>query len=130
MRVHAAAPNLAALHCTPIAVGFAPPEALRDLAERLGWPWPFLADSERLLYRRLGFERAPLRNVWTPATLAIYRRAMATGTPVHKPVEDARQLGGDAVVRAGMAVAVFRPASPDARASIESLLEAVRAAGV
>lgn len=128
MRVRAAAPSLAALRCTPVAVGFSPPEALRALAERLEWPWPFLADTERLLYRRLGFERAPLRNVWTAGTLAIYRRAVAGGTPVHKPVEDARQLGGDAVVRAGTAVTVFRPASPDARAPVESLLEAVRAA--
>jgi hypothetical protein len=128
VRVRAAAASFAALGCTPVAVGFSPPEALRALAERLGWPWPFLADTERLLYRRLGFGRAPLRNVWTPATLAIYRRAMAAGTPVHKPVEDARQLGGDAIVRAGTAFTVFRPASPDAREPVETLLEAVRAA--
>lgn len=128
MRVRSAAADLAALGCTPVAAGFSPPEALAELAERLEWPWPFLADTERLLYRRLGFERAPLRNVWTPGTLAIYRRAMAAGTPVHKPVEDSRQLGGDAVVRAGVAVEVFRPASPDAREPIERLLDAVRAA--
>jgi len=42
-----------------------------------------------------------------------------------RPVEDVRQLGGDAVVKNGQVVRVFRPTSPDDRAPVSALLSAV-----
>lgn len=113
------------LGATAVAVGFSPPDALAPLAQHLAWPWPFVADTERAVYARLGLRRAPLREVYTAGTLRRYREAAARGVPVHAPVEDARQLGGDAVVRAGRVVRLFRPAAPDDRPAVDVLLGAV-----
>lgn len=108
-----------------IAVGFSPGPALAELAEYLSWPWPFLSDVDRVLYERLGLGRARLREVYTPATLRTYREAARRGEAVHRPVEDARQLGGDAVIRSGVAVRLWRPSSPDDRPPVEAVLAAV-----
>jgi hypothetical protein len=108
-----------------VAVGFSPADALAELAEHLEWPWPFLSDPDRVLYARLGLGRARLREVYTPETLRIYRDAARRGEPVRRPVEDARQLGGDAVVVQGRVVRLFRPASPDDRPPIEELMSAL-----
>ena len=108
-----------------IAVGFSPGPALAELAEYLAWPWPFLSDVDRVLYQRLDLGRARLRDVYTPATLRIYREAARRGEAVHRPVEDARQLGGDAVIRSGVAVRLWRPSSPDDRPPVEAVLAAV-----
>jgi hypothetical protein len=72
-------------------------------------------------------ERAPLRQVFTPAALRRYREAAAQGQEVHKPVEDPRQLGGDAVAVYGRVVWLRRQASPDDRPSVDILLEAAAA---
>lgn len=108
-----------------IAVGFSPSSDLAELAEHLAWPWPFLSDVDRALYQRLDLGRARLRDVYTPATLRIYREAVRRGEAVHRPVEDARQLGGDALVRSGEVVRLWRPSSPDDRPSVEEMLVAV-----
>lgn len=119
------ADQLGALGCLPLAVGFSPPEDLAQLADHLGWRWPFLADTERRLYARLGLARASVGQVWTPGTKAVYRRAAAEGRAGPRPVEDARQLGGDAVVVGGVVARLWRPASPDDRPSAGELLAAV-----
>lgn len=108
-----------------MAVGFSPPDALAELAEHLAWPWPFLSDVDRLLYQRLGLGRARRRDVYTPATLRMYRDAAGRGEALHRPVEDTRQLGGDAVVRSGEVVRIWQPSSPDDRPAIEELLDAL-----
>lgn len=125
MRVREQRDALEALGASAVAVGFSPAPALAELADHLDWPWAFLADPDRVLYARLGLGRARLREVYTPATLRIYRDAVRRGEAVARPVEDARQLGGDAVVRSGRAVRVFRPASPDDRPTVAVLLGAV-----
>lgn len=117
-----------ALGATVVAVGFSPGEALNELAGALGWPWAFLTDPERALYGRLGMERAPLRQVFTPVVVRRYREAAAQGQQVHKPVEDPRQLGGDAVAVHGRVVWLRRQASPDDRPSVDTVLAV--AAGV
>ena len=117
--------TLEAIGATVVAVGFSPPDALARLADHLEWPWPFLADTERTVYARLGLARARLRDVYTPGTMQRYREAAAGGEPVHAPVEDARQLGGDAVVRAGRVVRLYRPATPDDRPPVDVLVNAV-----
>jgi hypothetical protein len=118
--------ELEALAATPIAVGFSPAEPLAALADHLDWPWPFLSDTERLLYARLGLPRAKLREVWTPGTKDTYRAALAKGESVHAPVEDPLQLGGDAIVRAGTVVALWRPRSPDDRPDVDDLMASLR----
>lgn len=120
--------RLEELGAVAVAVGFSPPEALGELAEYLAWPWPFLSDVERVLYERLGLGRARLREVYAPATLRVYREALKRGEAVHRPVEDARQLGGDAVVRAGKVVRIWRPSSPDDRPPVHEVLDALAVA--
>ena len=130
MQVRDQQDQLEAMGAIAIAVGFSPADALQALARQLAWPWPFLSDTERLVYDRLGLERAPRRSVYNPGTLRRYRDAVARGVPVKRPVEDARQLGGDAVVKDGAVLRVFRPASPDDRAQVSELLAAVSEAAV
>ncbi|HVF13079.1 MAG TPA: AhpC/TSA family protein [Acidimicrobiales bacterium] len=115
-----------ALGFTPMAVGFSPPDALAALAAHLGWTFPFCSDEDRQLYRRLGLGRARTRQLLTPGTRAIYSAARGRGEEMHIPVEDARQLGGDALTVAGVARVVFRPDSPDDRPDMEDLLHAAR----
>lgn len=117
--------DLERLGAVAVAVGFSPGSALAALADGLDWPWPFLSDTGRVLYRRLGLERASRKDVFNAGTLRRYRAAAARGAPLRRPVEDVRQLGGDAVVRQGVAVRLFRPASPDDRPAVQSLLDAV-----
>ena len=117
--------QLESLGATAVAVGFSPAGALAALADHLAWPWPFLSDTERLVYARLGLPRARLRDVYTAATLRTYAEAAARGTRVQRPVEDTRQLGGDAVVSHGRVVRLFRPTSPDDRPAVAALLAAV-----
>ena len=104
-----------------IAVGFSPPEALAAVAEHLAWEGRFLSDTDRRLYRDLGLGRAPWWRVWSPGTLAIYARAVRGGYRGTAPVEDTRQLGGDAVVVDGRAVARWTPRSPDDRVAATEL---------
>ncbi len=99
-----------------VAVGFSPPDALAALADHLGWTGMFLADPERTLYRRLGLGRAPVWRVYSPATLARYALAAARGIRLPRPVEDTRQLGGDALVQDGVVIRRWLPRTPDDRA--------------
>lgn len=109
-----------------VVVGFSPPDAMAALAVHLALPWPVLSDTDRIVYRRLGIGRAPLRDVYSPGTLARYAAALARGQRVRRPVEDTRQLGADAIVVDGRAVRVFRPRTPDDRPSVDALLTAIR----
>lgn len=109
-----------------VAVGFSPPDALASLAQHIGWPLPFCSDERRELYDRLRLGRAGAGQVFTPATRAVYAAAAARGVTAERPVEDIRQLGGDAFVVAGAARVTFRPASPDDRPSADELLAVAR----
>ena len=109
-----------------IAVGFSPPDALGPVAEHLGWRGPFLSDERRELYGRLGWGRAPWWRVYAPRTLAIYARARREGHQSRTPVEDTRQLGGDAVVRDGIARVRWSPRRPDDRVDAAEMVSAAR----
>jgi hypothetical protein len=104
------------------AVGFSPAEALAPLAGYLGWQAPFLVDERRAVYGLLGLGRAGARQVYSPGTLAIYARALARGARPSRPAEDTRQLGGDGILRDGVLLARWRPASPDDRVEPAVLL--------
>jgi len=110
-----------------IAVGFSPPEALAAVAVHVGWEGRFLADTERRLYSVLGLDRVPWWRVYSPGTLAIYARARAQGHQGQTPVEDTRQLGGDAVLRNGTVVLRWNPRRPDDRVPARDVVDAARA---
>jgi peroxiredoxin len=117
--------ELEALHASVIAVGFSPPAALEALADHLEWPWPFYSDTDRLLYRRLDLPRARTRDVYNAGTLARYASALARGTRIQRPVEDTRQMGGDAVVRDSVVLRLWRPRSPDDRPAVAEMVAAL-----
>jgi len=98
-----------------LTVGFSPPDALAALAEHLGLTGPVLSDPRRALYRLLGLRRAPVWQVYDPATLLYYARAALRGKPVARPVEDTRQLGGDALAVDATVVRRWRPSTPTDR---------------
>ena len=125
MEVRDARRQLEGLGAAAVAVGFSPADALAALADELQWPWPFLSDTDRVLYGRLGLERAPRRAVYNPATLRRYRAAAGRGVAIRRPVEDTRQMGGDAVVASGRAVRLFKPDSPADRTPVPELVKAV-----
>ncbi|MDQ4103508.1 MAG: hypothetical protein M3186_07300 [Actinomycetota bacterium] len=97
-----------------IACGFSPPDALAALADHVGWPGQFLSDQNRRLYRLLGLGRAKLWQVYSIGTLARYAAA-ARGHPLPRPVEDTRQMGGDALLQDGVVVRRWLPRTPDDR---------------
>ena len=106
------------------AVGFSPPAALALLAETLQWEGPFLSDEDRVLYRRLRLPRARLSRVYSVRTLTRYARAAAGGRRLPRPVEDTRQLGGDALLVDGTARLLWRPRTPDDRVGADVLAAA------
>lgn len=100
-----------------VVVGFSPADALAPLAVHLGLTGTVLSDPDRLLYRRLGLRRAPVWRVYSPGTMARYAIWKLRGRTLHRPVEDTRQMGGDAVAVDGRIVRLWRPATPDDRAA-------------
>jgi hypothetical protein len=110
-----------------VTVGFSPRQPLRELAEHLGLTGPILSDEHRVLYRLLGLRRAPLWRVYSPGTLALYWRAGQRGLRLPMPVEDTRQLGGDALMSDGVIVRSWAPRSPDDRVAPARVLTAALA---
>lgn len=107
-----------------VALGFSPADRLAALARHLGWTEAFLTDPQRACYARLGLGRAPLWQVYSAGTLLRYARAARSGQKLARPVEDTRQMGGDAIIRDGRVVRRWLPRSPDDRVSVAELLAA------
>jgi len=124
VRVRERSADLGHLGFVLVAVGFSPSAALAALARHIAWPGPFCSDEKRVLYQRLGLGRAATGQVFTPGTRAVYAAAAARGETVERPVEDLRQLGGDALAVGGVARVTFRPASPDDRPDVDELVAA------
>lgn len=111
---------------TVVAAGFSPAAELAALAEYLDWKGPFLSDIDRALYTRLGFGRAPLWRIYSPATVVRYARAVLRGGRLPRTTEDTRQLGGDALVQDGIVVRRWLPRTPSDRVAPATLVAAAR----
>ena len=107
-----------------VMVGFSPADRLAALARHLGWPGQVLSDPARAVYSALDLRRAPLWRVYAPRTLLIYARAVRRGDNLPRPVEDTRQLGGDAILLDGTVVQLWRPRTPDDRPLAAEVLAA------
>lgn len=112
-----------------VLIGFSPGDRLAALARHLRWPGLVLSDPGRELYATLGFRRAGIWRVYSPKTLLTYARAVTEGQTLTRPVEDTRQLGGDAVLVNGTVVRVWRPRTPDDRPAASEVLSAADEAG-
>ena len=111
----------------PVVITFTDdPTRLGAYRDHLDVPFPVVADVDRVLYRLFGAGRGALRQVWSPGTLTTYARLMREGRRLHRPREDTRQLGADAVIdRDGRLHRLWLPSSPDARPHIDELVDAV-----
>lgn len=109
-----------------ILVGFSPPKPLAAIARHLGWPGLVLSDPGRVLYRRLGIGRAPLRQVYSPGTVITYAVALARGHRLTRPVEDTRQLGADAIGIQGVVRRLWRPRTPNGRPPAAEVIAAAQ----
>ena len=109
-----------------VVVGFSPAEALDPLATHLGLTGLMLTDPDRRLYQRLGLRRARIWRVYSPGTMARYALRKLRGATLHKPVEDTRQMGGDALLVDGRITTIWRPATPDDRAAPARIADAAR----
>jgi hypothetical protein len=109
-----------------VVVGFSPADALAPLATHLGLTGLVLSDPDRQLYQRLGLRRAPIWQVYSPGTIARYALLTLRGATLHKPVEDTRQMGGDALLVDGRIERLWRPATPDDRAAPARIAAAAR----
>lgn len=107
-----------------VVVGFSPADRLAALARHLGWPGHVLSDPGRALYAALDLRRAPVWRVYSPRTMLTYARAVRRGHRLPRPVEDTRQLGGDAVIVDGTVVLMWRPRTPDDRPQAAEVLAA------
>ncbi|HET9690491.1 MAG TPA: hypothetical protein VFP61_05025 [Acidimicrobiales bacterium] len=111
-----------------VTVGFSPPDAMAGLGRYLGLTGAVLSDEARALYGALGLGRAPIWRVYSPGTVAYYARAKLTGATLRQPVEDTRQLGGDALSADGMVRRLWAPRSPDDRVPAATFAAAAVAA--
>lgn len=120
-----------ALHKNPkvglVRVGFSPPQRFAALARHLRWFGLVLSDPTRELYRALGLRRAPLWRRYSLKTLLTYIRAVSRAQKLSRPVEDTRQLGGDAVIVDGGVVTLWLPQTPDDRPAAFEVLAAAKA---
>lgn len=107
-----------------ILVGFSPGDRLAALARHLGWTGQVLSDPDRALYQRLGIDRAPWWRIYSPGTLVTYARAIGRRQTLAKPVEDTRQLGGDAITIGPAVRLLWRPRSPNDRPAARQVLTA------
>ena len=90
--------------------------------DHLGVDFPFVSDPDRELYHELGAGRGTIRDVWSLGTLRMYARLLYQGMRLHRPIEDTRQLGADAVIDSdGRLVQVWRPDGPDHRPSVAEI---------
>lgn len=110
-------------------ISFATPNQLKGFAQRLGHPFLWLADPERVSYRRFGSKRrgpfaiAPPRVIWGYAVLLL------RGTRWRPAQLDWAQMGGDFVLDPeGNLTLRHVSASSDDRPEPSALMAALRLA--
>ena len=125
----------------PVVITFTDdPMRLAAYRAHLDVHFPVVADVDRALYRVFGAGRGSLRRVWSPGTLVMYARLLRRGRQLHRPMEDTRQLGADAVIDRdegagarpggdGRLHRLWLPPGPDARPHIEEIIDAVHELG-
>ncbi len=110
-----------------IAVGFAPPELLRELTDDLSLPFPLLHDPDFNAYRAFGLKRGSIREVYGPGTVWTYIKLMLRGRRLRGTTADRFQLGGDFVIDGQGTIRLAHPSrNPSDRASVSGLLTALR----
>lgn len=95
----------------------------------LGFPFVFLTDPQREMYREFGLGRTSWKVFFAPKTLFRYLSLIWKGWKIvrENSEEDLLQLGGDFILDAsGRLVFAFRSSEPTDRPSTEDLKGAIR----
>ncbi len=114
-----------------VVVTFDAPDRLAAHRGHLGVPHRFVADTERRLYRALGYGRGRRWRVWGWRAGRRYLELLRAGGRPQRlgrdgPGADTLQLGGDVVLGGDGSVRWrFAGAGPDDRPSIDELAEAL-----
>jgi hypothetical protein len=110
-------------------ISFATPDHLKRFAEHARHPFLWLADPERLSYKRLGIGRRGLTAIAPPRAVWGYIRFILGGKAWHPEQLDLAQMGGDFVFdRDGNLTLRHIAASSDDRPSAETVMSAFRRA--
>jgi peroxiredoxin len=129
--VHQRYEEFRALGAEVLVVTQARPGLLAAFLREQSLPFPAVADPERAAYRAFGLERTSWLTLLRPLVVLRYLRLLFRGWGPRRPAggEDVLQLGGDFVLdREGRLAYAYRSREPTDRPSVETLLQAVRAA--
>ena len=110
-----------------VLVSFADPERLAVYQERHHWPFPILADPERIAYRAFALNRLSWLQVFSLSTLKLYLRLLREGKRLQNyGKDDYYQSGGDFLVDGERNIIfAYRSEDPADRPPLEKLLEIV-----
>jgi hypothetical protein len=121
--------EIAALKGRVAVISFARPDHLKRFAERFGHPYLWLADPQRLSYKRLGLGRRGLYAIAPPRAVWGYIRFALRGKIWHPEQLDMAQMGGDFVFdRHGNLTLRHVGSRSDDRPSINAIMSAFRRA--
>ena len=110
-----------------VLVSFAEPERLAVYQERHHWPFPILADPERIAYRAFALNRLSWLQVFSLSTLKLYLRLLREGKRLQNyGKDDYYQSGGDFLVDGERNILfAYRSEDPADRPPLEQLLKIV-----
>ena len=112
-----------------VAIGFAPPERLRRLAEDVGIPFPMLRDPEYQAYRAFSLKQGSLQEVYGLRTAWAYLKLIVRKRRFTRTKTDRLQLGGDFIIDGqGIVRLAYRSRGPADRPPVSRLLDALREA--
>ena len=110
-------------------ISFASPAQLKRFAARLGHPYVWLADPQRVSYARLGLRRKGLAAIAPPRAIWGYVRFILGGKTWRPEQVDWAQMGGDFVFdENGNLTLAYVGSSSDDRPSAASVMAAFRRA--
>lgn len=105
------------------AVTFESRSRVRTYRDREPAAFPVLRDPRREAYAAFGFDRRPIRSVWSPRTFWYYLRQALRGRLPHLTRSDYFQLGGDVLLSPdGEVCWVYTSREPADRPTIERIL--------
>jgi alkyl-hydroperoxide reductase/thiol specific antioxidant family protein len=108
-------------------ISFATPDQLRRFAERLGHPFLWLADPQRVSYKHLGLGRRGPMAIAPPRVVWGYIRLILGGRAWRPEQLDLAQMGGDFVFdRYGNLTLSHLGSSSDDRPSVDAVMAAFR----
>jgi len=121
--------EIAESHGRVAVISFAAPQQLKRFAERLGHPFLWLADPQRLSYTRLGLGRRGLMAIAPPRAVWGYIQMILGGKAWRPEQLDLAQMGGDFVFdRDGNLTLKHVSTSSDDRPSAGAVMTAFRQA--